>query len=50
MGRHFGWYGSSGIGSLGKAKGSHPSLVQRRKEKLGGTSRGLSVQFLDVLR
>ena len=39
MGRHFRWYGNSGIGSPGKAEGSHLSLVQRRKEKLGGISR-----------
>ena len=36
MGRHFGWYGSLDIDSLGKVEGSHPSLVQRRKGKLGG--------------
>ena len=48
MGRHFGWYGSLGIDNLVKVEGSHPSLVQRRKGKLGGISRGLSVQFSGV--
>ena len=48
MGRHFGWYGGLDIDSLGKVEGSHPSLVQRRKGKLGGILRGLSVQFSGV--
>ena len=49
MGRCFGWYGSSGIDSPSKVEGSHPFWVQRRKGKLGGISRGLSVQSSDVL-
>ena len=50
MDRHFKWYGSSSISNLGKVEGFHPSLAQRRKGKLGGISRGLSVQFSDVLQ
>ena len=50
MGRHFRRYGSLGTDNLGKAEGSRPSLVQRRKGKLGGISRGLSIQFSGVPR
>ena len=40
MDRHFGQYGSLGIGSPGKGEGFHPSLVQKRRAKLGGILRG----------
>ena len=49
MDRHFGWYGSSGISSPDKGGEFHLFLVQRRKGRLGGISRGLSVRSLDVL-
>ena len=50
MGRCFGWCGSLGIDSPGKIEGSHLFWIQRRKGKLGGISRGQSVQSLDVLQ
>ena len=49
VGRHFGWCGSSGIDSPGKVEEFHLFWGQRRKGKLGGILRGLSVQSSDVL-
>ena len=50
MDRHFGLYGSSGIGSPDKGEGFRPSLVQKRREKLGEISKAQSIQFSGVLQ
>ena len=43
MDRHFRLCGSSGSGNPGIGEEFHPSLVQRRRGRLGGISRVQSV-------
>ena len=49
MDRHSEQYGSLGNGSPGMDEGFHPSLVQRRRERFGGTLRERFVQSSGVL-